>query len=623
MSTDWQNWKDDAIPDVGAPRTTRIDGGVKGMDGNAATRQSFLEQHMYTIGIVLGIVLIGAVAAIITVIVLDGKHKKAAPPAPCALLPDLPSPWAPATLAWQPCTTLNSGAPGPPGVNAECAFATVPMAWTPANLTQDTTTLPDPLCLSKATLTLTIKRIFLGSTPSVAVTQFWWLAGELGQAAIDDYDAQAASLVASQSKLVMYLTNLRGTGNSSYLGCEPAALFWTDRNACFGQVASSEAGQELLATLSFTSIAHDLIWLARSVDLDSVAASQRRLLVADGMHGFIAQRLLSVLGPLGAAGTIDAAVLVSSPPAVGFAASLGFLASDGPALEVLAECQATPVCAEHFSNLTDFVTSPMSARTNFIQLGSLGTHPCLKAIGSNFGTFSSAMATQLETPGSYEFIAVLMLRLERCNAADQSALRHFLAQIPSNVTLSQYDSPFTGWALTWMELYGAPHQAGCSSVNGGAAYTFAAAADASSLCSGWQAVQGGDAGAGFLQVPDAYVGSVPDITPLIAVVALAGQADGTVPRAQTQLLNQLYGSSSNFHLVQLPRVGHTAWTSPVNNSAISCGQQMVLSVATSALFSVDTSCLDYLLPYDWSGASLQDQAARYLGVAAGQSMWNS
>lgn len=275
----------------------------------------------------------------------------------------------------------------------------------------------------------------------------------------------------------MYLPDKRGTGKSSYLGCTPPSLFLTDRPSCFAQLKNDDWTQDRLATTTYTNTAKDMLFLLNATG----ANGQRRVVVGSSNGGFLAQRMLLVAGP-SAKATLDDVILNSAPPANGFNITEGFMTATEVGTQIVADCHADSTCRSHFSAAgVTGATTPMLARDMFIRQGIRGSHRCLNALNTTFREVSWSMASQLEVPGSWQLIPVLLLRLARCNEQDLAALRFFVDQIPSpfaDPSLGPGTSLVVEYAIDWSENWFGPLPdnysvaRACDRLDGGDSFSF-------------------------------------------------------------------------------------------------------------------------------------------------------
>ena len=548
----------------------------------------------------------------------------------CGDVPPLSYPWPiPADANW---TTCEIAGVAPPDVLAQCLSVEVPMSWF-----QDS-----PGCQSSVTIPIFLKRIYMGDPASSTTTQVWNIPGGAGgpSSGTAGLESLAVGVVyGTGGLLAFYQFDKRGTGESSFLSCTPSILFLSDLDACLAQLKDSAYAQDRLATTTYSQTAQDVIFLMEVVD-GGQDRTQRRVVVGNSNGGFLTQRIISILGPEQSPLMVDGYILNSSPAANHFNITENFLNADAVALDVVSQCEADPHCMAQFSALSDLVPSstaisPTAAKNEFLRLGSQGQHPCINKLGTSFVDLSWAMSSELEVPGSWELIPVLLLRLARCGAADLDALGHFVLQIPETQPpdLPLGLSLVVEYAINWSENWfgdladGDSPEAICARVAAAESLTFVSYKTGSWFCEGWSKAYNGDGGPNFLHAPDKWTGSVPDVSSS-SLLYILGLMDSALDIPSISLLAASYSlaNPSGFTFVPVPRAGHTvADASPLEGTAVSCGNNVIWSAALSSTLQPDLSCVPNIVQLDFEGNSelLVASKLRYFNLDSSSDMWTA
>ncbi|KAH3731662.1 alpha/beta hydrolase fold [Pelomyxa schiedti] len=107
--------------------------------------------------------------------------------------------------------------------------------------------------------------------------------------------------------------------------------------------------------------------------------------------------------------------------------------------------------------------------------------------------------------------------------------------------------------------------------------------------------------------PDEYENKFPDVSGL-PLLMLNGNLDPQTPLFfAEEVYNHYAGTPTVTFEIVNAAVHCTIANSPVNNSDTPCGLQMLVSWLLSDTTSIDTTCMDHLLPIDWAGTSPDDQ----------------
>ncbi|KAH3764241.1 alpha/beta hydrolase fold [Pelomyxa schiedti] len=106
--------------------------------------------------------------------------------------------------------------------------------------------------------------------------------------------------------------------------------------------------------------------------------------------------------------------------------------------------------------------------------------------------------------------------------------------------------------------------------------------------------------------PDEYANNLPSVSGL-PLLMLNGNLDPQTPLYfAEEVYNHYAGPTVTFEIVNAA-VHCTIANSPVDNSDTPCGLQMVVGWILSDTKTLDTTCLDHLVPIDWAGTTTDDQ----------------
>eukprot|EP01105_Mastigella_eilhardi_P020222 TRINITY_DN4799_c0_g1_i4.p1 TRINITY_DN4799_c0_g1~~TRINITY_DN4799_c0_g1_i4.p1 ORF type:complete len:276 (+),score=72.77 TRINITY_DN4799_c0_g1_i4:839-1666(+) len=212
-----------------------------------------------------------------------------------------------------------------------------------------------------------------------------------------------------------------------------------------------------------------------------------------------------------------------------------------------------------------------------------------------------------------------VLRLTRCSDEDLKALDHFMAVLANvsfsqkiNSTLYSYTDQVLGVNIIQGEMLSLvsppPTLVQIERLERGLMFSAGGSVTNRFYYDFWDRYEPDEYANGFFKVNG------------LPVLMMNGNLDPQTPlylgtEVHRHLVAGTSPTSVTFELVDLA-VHCTMANSPVDNSDVPCGLQMMLSWLGSGLQAVNTTCLAHLLPVDWEGTTpdTQDLSTEMFGV---------
>lgn len=461
---------------------------------------------------------------------------------------------------WEPCPLFTGGT----GQEADCAVIEAPLDW------------EDP---DDDSIDLFVKRI--GDAPDGV--QLWFLAGGPGGAG-NGYEPMAELLTDSLPGLVeVILPDHRGTGRSTRLGCpqeDPgsdggSSIVNAEWPACADHVMGVW-GREL-DRFSTTDAARDLTWL-----IDGLSSSGQSVHVHGTSYGsFWAQRYLQV-----APSQADSVTLLGVVhPDFSFTTyGQGYETAGAAYMDA---CGDDPFCSSKLG------ADPLGTLEDTLARIDGGHCPEAAATGLNRWSlrsrFGGALLFFFE---ERVMIPALTYRLERCNADDVAALRHFAQNVPdfiAQLTGDPLRSTVINTHIALSELWEEPIPT-VNELNAFMNDSNFAVSSALGLRLRWD-----DGWPAYAE--DEYAGEFPDTR--IPVLAINGELDPATPEAQARAAGEAYDRPFQ-HYVEVPGATH-GWTSPTEDGW-DCITNLMVSFALEPE-EPPLACTDLMQPIDFRGDS--------------------
>jgi pimeloyl-ACP methyl ester carboxylesterase len=464
------------------------------------------------------------------------------------------------TLAWRACALHEGG----PGLDAECAAASLPRHWSAPGDGQ---------------------RFLVGAKRRLgtrATAQLWLLHGGPGASGVLGLPPLMESLQADAPWLDVYTLDPRGAGVSEYLGCPEqeapespggSAITEGEYDACIQHLVASH-GQDL-SLFGATAAAIDLAAL-----MHATREPGKPAFVWGGSAGtFWAQRFLQIF-PRGADGVILEGVLPADQSMVFQDEHV-----EKTGREVLARCRADAACA---ARLPD----PEGSLQTLV--GLLEGGHCA-ALGLDAGALKNVLWQILYYRPHLGTLPALVFRLTRCSAADRQAVAHYLEALfrpapdRSMSTALHFNQMFS-------ELW---EQARFTDNAALRAYLDEVHADA------YLALDAGHMrNELFLRWPR-YHDPLDDgwAESSVPLLMLQGELDPATPYELARAMTARF-TAAHQTLVSFPNVPHNA----ISGSALStfpgattCGQRLWLAFMQAPEAPLDAGCAARVLPIDLEG----------------------
>ena len=469
-------------------------------------------------------------------------------------------------LAWTKCDWTTST--GVAKNVAECATMQVPVRRGMANT---------------RTIDIALKRY----RPQASVRgQLWLINGGPGAAASDFETALDIFSVVGKG-LEIYLLDHRGTGRSNLLSC-PAA-----------EATTSDAGGTIIGAewvdCSATQVAKwgdDLGGFnvtEAATDLGEAIARTRHgtedvYLYSVSYGTYLTQRYLQIYPDQPSGVVLDS---ICSPDSCKLLLAYD-KAYDQTAQDILAFCGKDAVCSEQLG--TDPYASLQTLEA------SLDAAHC-SGLGWSRADLRHVLGFMVMYVGLRDYTPAVIKRLLRCSDNDVKSLKLF-QQVISSIPLdgagfSQVLS--ANIALSEMSEKPLPTQA-------------AIAANVSNLAASLDAGPrlSGAIGSWPTYPLDAYVGQFAETT--VPMLMLNGTLDPQTPIAIARPTGDHFtGTYQQF--VEIPYAAHTTLTqSPIDANNNTCGAELIRQFLAEPTATLNTSCLDFVLPLDFSGSLKLTQA---------------
>lgn len=333
-----------------------------------------------------------------------------------------------AGLAWTPCPLFT----GEGGDGAECVTTEAPLRW------------DDP---DGPRIDLFVKRVPATSQPARA--QIWFLNGGPGASGAA-FEGIAEYLAATQPDVDLYMPEHRGIGKSSRLGCPDQEAdgsedgFYVsdaERPACLAAIQAQWG--DGLAAFSTSNAARDLGHL-----VEVTRAPDQQVFVFGVSYGtMLAHRYLQIFPDQPTAVTLDA----NCVPDCDFAVSDRWF--DDLATKLMTACAGDASCVSKLG------PDPRAVLTQAVSDLDTGACPEVTALG-----FDRAVFQQITANVSYDFdqrmlLFALAYRIARCSQADVNALTHFALTLSAPASPSEaerLDSGHLGDNIGVSELWPDP-----------------------------------------------------------------------------------------------------------------------------------------------------------------------
>ncbi|WP_437516527.1 alpha/beta fold hydrolase [Sorangium sp. So ce1099] len=417
--------------------------------------------------------------------------------------------------------------------------------------------------------------------------QVWLLAGGPGQGGHVFFN-QVTALAATLPDADLYVIDHRGTGYSHRLTCPQQDV----PDSYGGFLLAPRQVPDCLEHLETTGDRARLAWFTmRQAALDVLASIDatrepgQEVYVWGGSYGtYWAHRVLQLAAPGAVSGIVFDGFM--TPGRLAFTQYDAGV--DEAGIRFLQACAADAACAGKMG------PDPVERLRGV--LAALGDQPCGPFDRSVARTWYSVFMDSVVTRA---FVLPFIHRLERCDAADQSALTHLVEQFDAAMSGALEGEPFLNSAVLQLnislsELWKLPGEPEPTRE------ALEAAADAQLF------LQGESYPASIVHLrstwplppPDALDLAVPVPTDM-PLLWLAGELDTRTPYTQALAIAELY-DGENQPLVMLPGAAHLpSMASPLaSDPTKSCGGLVVESFLRGD--GADTSCTEDLLPLQFS-----------------------
>lgn len=496
-------------------------------------------------------------------------------------------------VTWQQCPYVL---PVPEGYSLDCTNATVPLDWN-ANSSSS----------GCATIDLWVSRLRPTGT-ATPLRQLWMLAGGPGSSGESWLAAFAALRIdvlgAFGADTVLLLPDHRGTGLSAPLACSNPA----DPSACSAELLE-RWGVAGLAQFSATNAARDIDHL-----LKLIAAPAGPFVVFGASYGTLwTQRWLQIRTVEPEAVVLDGVLQPN-----GTQLAMADIEIDAVARALAAECATDRECLAAFEGRNASIVLEQL----FAALRANETESCFSRLPNTTAAASAdvrlkrALAPLVLDIHMRQLLLPVIFRLDRCNAADVSALTQFFS-LQQQLSLQQ-DPVMSSLALRFNVLaselmtttpWDPPPLEELEKADASLCASFGNAQMMYSIWKAWPRYK-----------TDALFGSWPR-TGSIPMLLMNGDFDSQTPFRQAAVARAVYTQQGdpNVMLARFHGSPHgTPFYSPVHNpSAQPCGMKVFGSFVRSGGRTADTSCLADLDPFDWMGRTPQVRAlgTYFLGTA--------
>ena len=468
-----------------------------------------------------------------------------------------------ATVAtWAPCSLYEGEDDG----LAECADVEMPLFWNDLD--------------DERTLAVRAKRL-LAAEPSEA--QLWLLAGGPGQSGTWDHPRHMERLREQYPALDVYTLDHRGTGFSGRLGCPDAESFSSPSGTSITRAETPACVEYLLGELgdglggiTTTDSAVDV-----AAYIEAAREEGKPVFVEGGSYGtYWAQRYLQIF-PDQADGVILAGIFPADGTVIWYDEMTNQVAH-----ELMDLCGQDAFCS---TKLGDDPWSRLGTLLEDMQADHCtGNGITRDAVRTLFAYLMYWSTTNIVVPAA-------TYRLERCAAEDQQAIRNmydylfgdggtwdiesYSILLQHHVQFSEmWDHPeFDGVDLE--QYFNTVYEEGYVIKNGGPAKL--------ALRDDWPVYS--DA-----RWDDGWADTA------IPMLMLQGSFDPATPRREAARVGDHY-SGAHQHFVELPTAAHGTLGATPTDDGTDCGYDIFIAFMQDPTGPLDTSCIDRLMPIDFTG----------------------
>ncbi len=406
-----------------------------------------------------------------------------------------------------------------------------------------------------------------GTGTGTGKRQLWLLQGGPGASA-ESFFGLHDFLTTIDPELEVYTIEHRGVGDSTRLGCSAersnsaggAKIVESEWSACRDEVQKQWGSR--LAFFSTTQAAHDL-----ALAVKRTRGPQHKTFVYGGSYGTFWANRFGVLHPTAADG-----IVLDAPVQPGTSLARYDLQFEPIGRRIFSElCPQAPRCAEHLG------ADPLSFLDRAV--AKLRTGHC-SALGVDFDTWKTVFGVFLMDYNLRNWLPALVYRLDRCNAADQTAI----ATLFGNIFRGGSGVPRTSMVLQvhvlLSELWARTHvdDAEIKAANATATFFQNASAPAYLMQDSWPRYSQDPAAADY-------------VPPSVPVLTLAGSLDPAAPPALVGYgyRDRMTGPHQTF--VEIPYGAHTVLTSgSVGPDEPGCPAQLVRAFLADPTAKLPVAC---------------------------------